>query len=214
MCYASGPYGLIYRCIFTMAFFGMFRLSNLVPPTASSFTVRENLCSADVWEHPPGLIIMSRWSKTRQRCGQTHFVGLSRLKNQTDLCPVRSHWQYRAIVPAGRPTVPMFRTPDGRVVMQAMVREAPPPPKVNVALYWAFPIPSDFSQFPERRCPALLLVRCWHCPYQSPWWMGVWLCVGLHCTGPSYAFPTRAPSAFLALNSLSEPPLIDYTCWT
>ena len=124
VCDASGPYGVIYRCIFTMAFFGMFRLSNLVPPTASSFTVRENLCSADVWEHPPGLIVMSRWSKTRQRRGQTHFVGLPRLKNQPDLCPVRSHCQYRAIVPAGGPTVPMFRTPNGRVVTQAMVREA------------------------------------------------------------------------------------------
>ena len=124
VCYATGPYGLIYRCIFTMAFFGMFRLSNLVPLSASSFTVRENLCSANVWEHPLGLIVMSRWSKTRQRRGQTHFVGLPRLKNEPDLCPVLSHCQYGAIVPAGGPMVPIFRTPDGRVVTQAMVREA------------------------------------------------------------------------------------------
>ena len=66
-------------------------------------------------------------------------------------------------------------------------------PQVNVALCWAFPLPSDFSWFPKRRCPALLLFWWWHCPCQSPWWVGVWLCVGLHCTRMSYSFPMRAP---------------------
>ena len=123
VCDVSGPYGLIYCCIFIMAFFGMFCLCNLVPSTALSFAVQENLCSADVWEHPPGLVVMSRWSKTPQLHRQMHYARLPWLKNQPDLCPLQSHCQYRSIVPADGPTVPMFRTPDGRVVTQAMVRE-------------------------------------------------------------------------------------------
>ena len=105
-----------YCCIFIMAFFGMFGLSNLVPSTALSFAVQENLCSADVGEHPPGLVVMSQWSKTPQLRRQMHYAGLPWLKNQPDLCPLQSHCRYRSIVPADGPTVPMFRTPDGRVV--------------------------------------------------------------------------------------------------
>ena len=49
ICDITEPHGAIYRCIFTMAFFVMLRLSNLVPSTSATFNVRENLCAADVW---------------------------------------------------------------------------------------------------------------------------------------------------------------------
>ena len=124
ICDITEPHGAIYRCIFTMAFFGMLRLSNLVPSTSATFNVRENLCAADVWEHPPGLVIMSRWSKTRQHRGQTHYIALPQLAHHPTLCPVRAYRLYLAQVPSSGARAPMFRTPDGRTVTQPMVREA------------------------------------------------------------------------------------------
>ena len=123
LCDALHPIGVIYKCVFVLAFFGMLRISNLLPVSAGAFNIRENLCNADVWEHTPGLVIMLRWSKTRQTRRQPHLVGLPRLRNRPDICPVLAYRQYCKVAPLTA-RGPMFVLPNGTVVTQAMARAA------------------------------------------------------------------------------------------
>ena len=123
ICDALPVYGPVYKCIFIIAFFGLLRLSNLVPDSAASFKVAENLCCADVWEQDPGLIVMMRWAKTQQKRSQPLLVALPCLSSRSNICPVAAFKAYRALVPYSAKN-PMFTFPDGRIVTKALVRKA------------------------------------------------------------------------------------------
>jgi hypothetical protein len=43
------------------------RQSNLAPKTAAAFDIRRNTCRGDVICHPPGLVILLKWTKTLQK---------------------------------------------------------------------------------------------------------------------------------------------------
>ena len=55
---------LLYKTLYLFAFFGFFRISNLVPTSSRSFDLHKQLCRGDVIQVSQGLVVLVKWSKT------------------------------------------------------------------------------------------------------------------------------------------------------
>ena len=106
ICDMLPPNGVVFKCVFLFAFFGFFRCSNLVP-SSNAFDVTRNLCGGDVFITNGKLIILVKWSKTRQRRGHTQLVSLPHLRGHP-LCPMTAYKSMCEVYPP-RPNVPLFR---------------------------------------------------------------------------------------------------------
>ena len=125
LCEGCGTNGVVFKCIFLFAWFGFLRISNVVPPSLSSFDASRHLTVEDVFPTELGLAITLKWSKTKQTRGRAQFVQLPRLSGHS-LCPVAAFDAVARMVPM-RPQAPLFRLPHGSkqvVVTQPMLREA------------------------------------------------------------------------------------------
>ena len=105
-CEQFGSTGLVIKCAFLFAFFGFLRCSNLVPNSARSFDKTRHLCRGDVFVHPPGLIIVLKWTKTKQEPGNIELLPISEIPG-SPLCPVAAFTAMCARHPA-RQNGPMF----------------------------------------------------------------------------------------------------------
>ena len=63
-CDALGTLGAVCKCVFLFGFFRFLRVSNLLAAWGTTFSMRRMLCQGDVLVHPPGLVLLIRWSKT------------------------------------------------------------------------------------------------------------------------------------------------------
>ena len=57
-----------------LSFFGLLRLSNLVPKTFRRIDKKRNTLIKDIWNTKFGLAILVKWTKTRQDNNQLAFV--------------------------------------------------------------------------------------------------------------------------------------------
>lgn len=97
LCDSQGVLGLVLKCAILLAFFGFLRQSNLAPKSTRDFDPTRHTCRADVLEHPPGLVIIMKWSKTLQlRASKPHLIPIPSISGHP-LCPVRA---YRAMIAA------------------------------------------------------------------------------------------------------------------
>ena len=109
-CCSSLPLGSIYKAPFLTAFFAFFRLSNLVPSSASSFAPLTHLCRADFIPHHDFATLIVKWSKTLQKQSQFATVQIPVLF-PSPLCPVSA----LQINDSGlSPNARLFAIPQGR----------------------------------------------------------------------------------------------------
>ena len=83
----SNPLDLLFWSTCLVAFFGLFRKSNLIPKSQSSFDPKKHLTVDDVQKCSQGLLLKIKWSKTIQYGERTYQAPLPYLKDHP-LCPV------------------------------------------------------------------------------------------------------------------------------
>ena len=108
---------ILYRAIFLTAFYGFFRMSNIAPHSASKFDPNYHFTRQDIIFGPPGVHMVTKWTKTLQHHRSHHTVQLPTIQNHF-LCPVKA---LRALL-ASRilpPSAPLFANsflPYGQVI--------------------------------------------------------------------------------------------------
>ena len=106
------PSNSTYKALFLTAFFAFFRLSNLVPPSVSSFSPLIHLCRADFIPHSDFATIVIKWSKTLQKQSQFATVQIPVL-SPSPLCPVTALQAMINAFPLP-PNAPLFAIPQGQ----------------------------------------------------------------------------------------------------
>ena len=106
------------------AYYGFLRQSNLAPHSPNSFNPREHTCRGDVVLHPPGLVIILKWSKTMQRGESAHLVPLPQRPSHP-LCPLSAFHDMIQVAATLSPNHPLLQLP-GQA--KSSLRERPLPP--------------------------------------------------------------------------------------
>ncbi|XP_071124704.1 uncharacterized protein [Mytilus edulis] len=96
-------------CFLTFAFFGMLRASNLVSRSSTSFNSREQLIRDNVVVSEKGILLLLKWSKTRQNHDYTHQVSLC-CSVEPSICPARAYKHLVSLIP-GDKNAPVFALP-------------------------------------------------------------------------------------------------------
>ena len=78
-----------FKALYLLAFFGFFRILNLVPISILSFHIGKQLCRGDVLFEQNQAVIIVKWSKTLQTINIGTYVIIPRLSNNV-LCPVKA----------------------------------------------------------------------------------------------------------------------------
>ena len=105
-----GALGSVLKCAILFAYFGFLRQSNLAPPSAKLFDHTRHTCRSDILFHPPGIIIIMKWSKTLQSAASCHLVPIPGIPGHT-LCPVQAFQDMVAIIPSAGPNTPLLMLP-------------------------------------------------------------------------------------------------------
>jgi len=108
------PKDILFWAVCLVAFFGLFRKSNLLPATCHGFSTLKQLTRGDITKCSQGLAVRVKWSKTVQFRERQYQVPLPFLQGQP-LCPVTALVSLMALDP-GLPTqAPLFafNTPSG-----------------------------------------------------------------------------------------------------
>lgn len=95
----TSPVDVTFWCLFLHAFFLMFRKSNLVPDSATSFDINKQLCRKNFTfdEDRNVLLVSINWSKTIQFGERTVVIPLVSIPNSI-LCPVEAYFRMQALV--------------------------------------------------------------------------------------------------------------------
>ena len=80
-------YGKVYKCIFLLAYFAFFRLSNLAPTTVHAFNSTRHILRGDVIFGPPGAHVIIKLGKAMQSASKHQIVQIPLLKS-SPICPV------------------------------------------------------------------------------------------------------------------------------
>ena len=113
------PHCITFQALYLLAFFGFFRISNLVPASRFAFDIKKHLCRGDVIIQPANAIIIVKWSKTLQNIKKGTFVIIPRL-GSSPLCPVRALEIMLHATPQ-HSNAPLFITTEG-ILTQNRVR--------------------------------------------------------------------------------------------
>ncbi len=105
-CDVFGILGKVVKCAFIFGFFGFLRQSNLAPRTALGFDRRRHTCRGDVLPHSPGLVLLLKWTKTKQNGHSPSLIPLPDLHGHP-LCPVACWLDMCRTIPAP-PNAPLF----------------------------------------------------------------------------------------------------------
>ena len=107
------PNAITFKAIFLTAFFGFFRLSNLVPHASSDFDPSKHFTGGDVFFGKSQAKMLLKWSKTLQNNDQVRVITLPRLKGQI-ICPYEALKQvFRLYVPSGNQPLFQYLTHQG-----------------------------------------------------------------------------------------------------
>ena len=93
------PSPQLYKTLYSFAYFGFFRISNLVPTSLKSFHVSKHLCRGDIIIMPEYLVILVKWSKTLQASNQGSYIVIPKVQNSS-ICPYRLYLQLQCMAPA------------------------------------------------------------------------------------------------------------------
>ena len=104
--------GDVFKAVYLTAFFGFFRLSNLVPHTISTFSLMKHLTRGDIFFSQKFVIILIKWSKPMQNNNQARLIKLPLLNNH--LCPFLALKRCLQIIP-GSKNDPLFQFKSGSI---------------------------------------------------------------------------------------------------
>ena len=112
---------LTYRCAYLLAFYGLFRISNLTPKSASGFDLSRHLLRIDVAFLYTGAHIQVKWArKNIQAPEKVHVLRVPRIEGPF-ICPVTAlqalHQKFRL-----KPHEPLFILDDYQLLTQAHLR--------------------------------------------------------------------------------------------
>ena len=142
------PFTSMYQALYLLAFFGFFRISNLVPVSKSSFHIGKHLCRGDIlFEHTQAVVIV-KWSKTLQTINKGTYVIIPRLPHNV-LCPVKALEVMFHQFPAP-PNAPLFSNMSA-ILTQSQVRT-----HLSKILKWLHLDSRSFSFHTFRRSGATL----------------------------------------------------------
>ena len=110
-CNTLGTLGSIIKCALLFGFYGFLRQSNLAPSTTASFDPRRNTCRGDVFEHPPGLVLLLKWTKTLQTGTSPQTLLLPAVPGDI-LCPLNAYKTMITAVPTPDNNAPLLIMPD------------------------------------------------------------------------------------------------------
>lgn len=99
LCDTLDSFGSTMKCAILLSYFGFLRQCNLAPKSARFFDPSRHTCRGDVIVHPPGLILVLKWSKTLQKSSQYVNIPIPGIPGHP-LCPVRAYQQMTRAVPA------------------------------------------------------------------------------------------------------------------
>ena len=88
-------YPLLFQTLYLFAFFGFFRISNLVPTSTVVYNLAKHLSRNDVFVVSDGLVVLVKWSKTMQASNQGSYVILPRFNRAALL---KESFQYLKII--------------------------------------------------------------------------------------------------------------------
>ena len=111
----------LFRAIFSIAFFGFLRISNIAPHAKALFDPTMHLLRKDVFFYNPGCHIKIKWSKTNQSKRNVHWLQLPQLKTLS-ICPVRALYQLlesRQLPPEA----PLFEFTCGQTIIDSTIRD-------------------------------------------------------------------------------------------
>ena len=111
------------RALFLVAYFGFFRLSNLVPHVAHEFDPSRHFAGGDVFFGKSTVKLLLKWSKTLQYRNQVKVISLPRL--DSSICPYRALQDVlRTFSPSAMEPLFLCHTPHGRrVITDSTVRK-------------------------------------------------------------------------------------------
>ena len=110
ICDSLGGIGTVCKVGFLFGYFGFLRQSNLAPKRATEFDPKRHTCRGDILFHPPGLVILIKWTKTIQRGQCTPLIPLPVIKGNP-LCPYRAYKDMLAISPTVTANSPLLQLP-------------------------------------------------------------------------------------------------------
>ena len=111
----TSPLGYVYKPVFLLTFFAFFSISNLVPPSVTSFSPLVHLCRGDFMPHPSFATIVVKWAKTLQKQSEFTTVQVPSL-GVFPLCPLAAVATMVIRIPLS-PNSPMFSIPQGSGVV-------------------------------------------------------------------------------------------------
>jgi integrase len=100
------PLHIFYSTAFIFAYFALLRISNVAPPSFSTFDPLRHLCRGDVTLHHDHIVIHLRWTKTLQRYRQSARIKLYPVPNSI-LFPISAFHALQRSYPV-RPTDPFL----------------------------------------------------------------------------------------------------------
>ena len=108
-CDSLNAIGKVLKCATLLGFYGFLRQSNLAPNSATTFDPTRHTCRGDVIIHPPGLVVILKWTKTSQTSCNHHLVPIPEIKGHA-LCPVNTYHDMVTTIPAS-PNQPLLLIP-------------------------------------------------------------------------------------------------------
>ena len=102
------PHSVVYKSLYSFAFFSFLRLSNILPHSAAAFDCTRHLCRGDVIVTDHGATILIKWSKTLQDRSQVRTIVVPTL-GDSPICPVVLLKQMFRLYP-GNTNDPLYRT--------------------------------------------------------------------------------------------------------
>ncbi len=111
--------GRTFKCLILFAFYGFLRCSNMLPTSTTTFDPTRQLCIGDVFTHPPGLLLLIKWSKTNQT-RNPFLLPLPSLPSHP-LCPTQAFMDMSAASQTA--PKPLFSISPGTPLTQSKARK-------------------------------------------------------------------------------------------
>ena len=105
LCDSIGNTGRVYKFAFLLSFYGVLRQSTLALKSQKDFDIKRHTCRGDVILHPPGLIVVLKWTKTQQTGAFNQAIPLPAIPKDP-LCPVAAFKAMLLVSPTISPNDP------------------------------------------------------------------------------------------------------------
>ena len=122
LCQFMGELGVIMKVVILFGYYGMLRQSNLAPQSRNQFDISRHTCRGDVIFHPPGLVLIAKWTKTNQSFEQLPLIPLPKVPN-SPLDPVEAYEDMLRAFPTRSVNDPLLMKSTGKPYTCTQLRD-------------------------------------------------------------------------------------------